>query len=292
MLLLQLLVNGMVNGCIYSLLAIGFGIVYRTTGIFHIAYGGLYTLSAYLFYTSLKIIGLPLYFSIPLSLLGICICGVLMEKYIYLPFYNRKSSSGVILIASLGLYIIIENLLALIFGNEVKIIWEHIQPSYSIGGIIFVQIQLIQFLCGIILMVAFYMLFKKLKIMKALWAMGDEPELINVIGLPFLKLRMLVFLISSAMVGIGSILTAMDIGMEPHVGLSALLTAVVSIIVGGIDNYMGWIVGGFLIAELQSFVMWKVSYRWTPLLTFLLLIVILLFRPQGILGTQKRLEEV
>ena len=86
-------------------------------------------------------------------------------------------------------------------------------------------------------------------------------------------------------------LTALDIGMDPHVGMPALLTSAVAVIIGGIDSYWGWVLGALMIAELQSLVVWKVSSQWTPLLTFALLIIMLLTRPQGILGTKKRLEE-
>jgi len=291
-LLLQLLANGLVNAGIYALLAIGFGIVNRTTRIFHITYGGFYTLSAYFLYTFLRILKLPLFVCIPLVLIILSILGILMEKGVYRPLYKRSAGSGVFLIASLGIYIIIENLIALIFGNEVKILSKGIEPSYSLAGVVLTRIQIIQFIVSLVLIITFYILVKRVKIIKALWAMGDEPELLRALGLPLFKLRELVFIISSVFVGVASMLTALDVGMDPHVGLSTLLTAAVAVIVGGIDSYLGWIAGSFILAELQSLVIWKTSARWAPLVTFVLLILILLTRPQGVLGTKKRLEEI
>jgi len=291
-LLLQLLANGLVNAGIYALLAIGFGIVNRTTRIFHITYGGFYTLSAYFLYTFLRILKLPLFVCIPLVLIILSILGILMEKGVYRPLYKRSAGSGVFLIASLGIYIIIENLIALIFGNEVKILSKGIEPSYSLAGVVLTRIQIIQFIVSLVLIITFYILVKRVKIIKALWAMGDEPELLRALGLPLFKLRELVFIISSVFVGVASMLTALDVGMDPHVGLSTLLTAAVAVIVGGIDSYLGWIAGSFILAELQSLVIWRTSARWAPLVTFVLLIFILLTRPQGVLGTKKRLEEI
>ena len=291
-LLLQLLANGLVNAGIYALLAIGFGIVNRTTRIFHITYGGFYTFSAYFLYTFLRILKLPLFVCIPLVLIILSILGILMEKGVYRPLYKRSAGSGVFLIASLGIYIIIENLIALIFGNEVKILSKGIEPSYSLAGVVLTRIQIIQFIVSLVLIITFYILVKRVKIIKALWAMGDEPELLRALGLPLFKLRELVFIISSVFVGVASMLTALDVGMDPHVGLSTLLTAAVAVIVGGIDSYLGWIAGSFILAELQSLVIWRTSARWAPLVTFVLLILILLTRPQGVLGTKKRLEEI
>ena len=291
-LLLQLLANGLVNAGIYALLAIGFGIVSRTTRIFHISYGGFYTLAAYLLYTFLRILKLPLFVCIPLVLTILSALGITIERGVYRPLYKRSAGSGVFLIASLGVYIIIENLIALIFGNEVKVLSKGIEPSCSLGGVILTRIQIVQFLVSLLLIITFYILIKRVKIIKALWAMGDEPELLQVLGLPLFKLRELVFIISSIFVGIASMLTALDVGMDPHMGLSNFLTASVAVLVGGRDSYMGWIVGSLILAELQSLVIWKTSARWAPLVTFALLIIILLTRPQGVLGTRKRLEEI
>lgn len=75
-------------------------------------------------------------------------------------------------------------------------------------------------------------------------------------------------------------------------GFPALLTSVVAVIIGGIDRLSGWILGSFTIALIQSLVIWKFSANWAPLATFLILILILLLRPQGIIGTKKRIEEI
>lgn len=292
MLLLQLIINGLVNASIYSLIATGFGIVYRSTKIFHIVYAGFYTLSGYFFYTFFKILGLPLYISLLFTIIIISICGFLIEKTVYLPFYKRNSSQSVILIASLGIYIIIENFIALIFGNEIKVIFSGVYPGFSFWGIILTKFQIVQLFTGIIIILIFYILIRKVRIIKMLWAMGDEPELIISLGLPFYRLREIVFIVSSVFVCIASILTAIDTGIDPRSGFPALLIAVVSVIFGGYDSFPGWILGSLILAELNSLVIWKFSANWSPLVNFLILILILLTRPQGIMGTRKRFEEL
>ena len=145
---------------------------------------------------------------------------------------------------------------------------------------------------GIFLCVLLGLTVKKARLIKALWAMGDEPDLVRVLGLPFYLLRALVFIISSFFAGTASILTALDVGMDPHVGMGALLTGAVAVMVGGVEKFAGWIVGAFTLAILQSLAVWKFSARWIDLVTFSLLIITLLTRPQGIMGTRKRLEEL
>jgi branched-chain amino acid transport system permease protein len=291
-LFLQLFFFGIVNGSIYSLLAIGFGIVYRGTGIFHIAFAGIYTLSSYFLFLFYRIFNFPLYISIFISLIFTILIGLLIEKFIYKEFYKRNSSKGAIFIASLGIYIVIENLIALLFGNEVKVLSPGVEPSYTIFKITFTRIEIIQLLASILICFLFYLAVKNFTLMKAIWGMGDEPELLRIIGLPLFKLREYVFIISSFFAGVASILKGLDVGITPHIGMDALLIGVVAIIVGGVDSFKGWIFGSFLIGEIESLIIIKLSHRWAPLATFLLLVLFILLRPQGIFGVKKRLEEV
>ncbi|MBW2647453.1 MAG: hypothetical protein JRE23_15015 [Deltaproteobacteria bacterium] len=127
--------------------------------------------------------------------------------------------------------------------------------------------------------------------MKGIWAMGETPDLVMVLGLPYKLMRMLIFALSSVFAGIASLLVALDVGIDPHVGMHALLTGAVAVLVGGVDVYRGWIGGAVLLAVLQSIAVWQFSARWNDLITFGILIVTLLFRPQGLFSPKKRREE-
>lgn len=287
-LLTQLLVNGLITGVIYSLLAVSFGTVYRSTRVFHIALGAIYTASAYGIYVG-KNAGLAIGV---FAGLGVAIAlSLLIEWCIYRPFLKRGSSLGVVLIASLGAYILIENLIALLFGNEVKIIHTGIEPSISIGALIFTRIQIIQFFIGILFLIGSLVAFKKNRFFKAAWAMGDEPLLLEVLGLPVFKLRELIFCFSAILCATASMLVAFDVGVDPHVGLSAILLGAVAVLVGGMDNILGWIFAAFLLAELQSLAIWWFSARWNDAISFALLIFVLLFRPTGLFTKEVRIEE-
>jgi len=287
-LLTQLLVNGLITGVIYSLLAVSFGTVYRSTRVFHIALGAIYTASAYGIYVG-KNAGLAIGV---FAGLGVAIAlSLLIEWCIYRPFLKKGSSPGVVLIASLGAYILIENLIALLFGNEVKIIHTGIEPSISIGALILTRIQIIQFFIGILFLIGSLVAFKKSRFFKAAWAMGDEPLLLEVLGLPVFKLRELIFCFSAILCATTSMLVALDVGVDPHVGLSAILLGAVAVLVGGMDNILGWIFAAFLLAELQSLAIWWFSARWNDAISFALLIFVLLFRPTGLFTKEVRIEE-
>jgi len=287
-LLIQLLVNGLITGVMYSLLAVSFGTVYRSTRVFHIALGAIYTASAYGIYVG-KNAGLAIGV---FTGLGVAIVlSLLIEWCIYRPFLKKGSSPGVVLIASLGAYILIENLIALLFGNEVKIIHTSIEPSISVGAFILTRIQIIQFFIGILFLIGSVVAFKKSRFLKAAWAMGDEPLLLEVLGLPVFRLRETIFCFSAILCATASMLVAFDVGIDPHVGLSAILLGAVAVLVGGMDNILGWIFAAFLLAELQSLAIWQFSARWNDAISFALLIFVLLFRPTGLFTKEARIEE-
>lgn len=182
-------------------------------------------------------------------------------------------------------------MIAILFGNEIKTISRGIARAYRLGPVILTEIQLLQFVVGCLVVAGIWAATRRIQVFRALWAMGDEPELVAVLGMPLLRLRSLVLGLSSVCVATSACLISMDVGMDPHMGMSYLLIAAVAVIAGGVDSYRGWIVGGVVLALLRSLAVWSFSTRWVDLVTFAFLIAILLLRPQGLLGTRRRLEE-
>ncbi len=290
-LLLQLLANGIVHAGLYAMLAVGFGLILRTMRVFHVAYGAHFVMVAYLLYVFVELLGQPLWFALLLSLSGSALAGYLIEKLLFKPFFQREAGPSVMLIVSLGLAIILENVIAIIFGNEFKSISRGIAPSYHIGAIVLTGIQILQFAVGFLVTAVLWLLTKRVNVFKAIWALGDEPGLVPVIGLPLWRLRTIVMVLSAICVALPASLIALDVGMDPHMGTTYLLIAAVAVIAGGVDRFSGWIAGSMVLAVLQSIAIWKISSRWVDLVTFLFLITMLMAHPQGILGPQRRLEE-
>lgn len=290
-LFLQLLAHGIVNGALFAVLAVSFGLVYRSARVFHIAFAGLFLLGPYTSYTLSSNFG----FSIVPAVFGGMLIGALggwgIERALYRPFLNRKASHAAVIVASLGAYVVIVNLIALGYGNEVKTIARGLSRRVEIGPVGLTVIQLWQLaLCSVALLGLGWAIVK-LRTFRILWAMGDEPELVPVLGLPMNRYRAFVFILSGALAALAGCLIGYDVGVDPHMGMTYLLIAAVAVLFGGVDSYRGWILGGFVLAILQSLTIWQFSARWMDLTTFALLILILLFRPQGVLGTRKRLEE-
>jgi branched-chain amino acid transport system permease protein len=289
---LQFLVNGIITGCGYALVALGFAMIYFTTKIFHFAHGSIYTLSAYLFFTFYNTMKLSPFVAILLSLTIVAIIGILVDELIYVPLVKKKSSSSIQMLSSLGLYIVIVNFIAMIYGNETKILSPGIQPTYQIGSVILTRIQILIFVISLVLFISFLLFLKFTRLGIMIRGMRDDPELLSAMGISPRKIRWFVFSAGSVFAGVSSILNGLDVGIDPNIGMSALLNGAVAVIIGGVGIFKGPVFGAILLGSLQSLVIWKASARWQDTITFLLLMIFLLIRPEGIFGIRRRVEEV
>lgn len=286
--LLQFIINGIIIGSIYSLVSLGFAIVYNTTRIFHIAYAVLYMFCPYMILTFFSNLGIPIFIAFIIAILITVVLSLLMEIIIYRPLAKKNSSHNIIMISSIGIMIIVINTIALFYGNETKILNPDISETFSFGDIIITYIQLAQFVISTIILLIFLAFLKFSKFGIRTRAMRDDDVLCSVFGMDIYKMRIILFTLSAIFAAIGGGLVAYDVGMDPYVGMPMLLNAVVALIIGGIGRFEAPIIGGFIIGILQSLSVWAISARWQDAVTFTLLILFLLFRPQGLLGEKKR----
>jgi len=288
----QFIANGIVSGCVFALVALGFGLIYNSTKVFHLAHGVVYTVSAYVFYSCFVSLHLHVLLSFVVAVAVSVLMGMLLERYIYSPLLKKGASMGIILISSLGVYTVLVNFIAMLYGNETKIISPGAEKTFHIGSIILTRIQLVEIAAFVVLFSLTFGFLKLSNFGRLIQALADNPPLVSVIGVDVRKIRLFVFALGSALAGIAACLVAFDVGMDPHVGLDMLLIAAVAVIIGGVKVFEGAIVGAFLLGLLQNLAIWQISAKWEQSITFLLSIIFLLTRPEGILGRRRRLEEV
>jgi branched-chain amino acid transport system permease protein len=297
--LIQLLVNGLIAGSVYALVALGFSLIYRSTKIFHIAHACVYTAAAYFLYLFHIQAHMGLVVSIVLSLICTGILGILMEITVYHPLFKEEASSSVMLISSIGIMTIVINTIAMLWGNETKIIVSGISevkkfnnPFASVESpfkeIILTVPQLYQFGISILTILLVLAVLKYTKFGKKVNAICDNDRLVEIFGISLTRYRVMIFFIGSLMAGLGSVLFAVDVGMDPYVGMPILLIAAVAVIVGGVGYFFGAVLGGFLMGFAKALVVWKMSAKWENMIVFILLILFLLLRPEGILSRSKR----
>ena len=290
-LFLQLLLNGLVNGCAFALVALGFALICNTTRIFHFAHGGIYTLSGYIFYTFYTQHSLPLWLAIPATLILAACLGILIDWIVYRPLDKKNASTMMHMLSSLGIYIIIVNVICMIYGNNSKILVSGLLPTVKFGNLMLNVVQIATAVTFLVVFIAFSLSLRFSQLGLKLRAMRDNPTLLALYGVNANVVRMFVFGAGSALCALAGILVGMDVGIDPHVGMTAVVTAAVAMIAGGIGIFEGAAFGALMLGILQSIAVWQMSARWQDMVTFLVLILFLIFRPQGIMGRRGRLEE-
>jgi branched-chain amino acid transport system permease protein len=289
--LIQLLANGLANACVMALMATGFALIYNTTRIFHLAHGAVYVVSAYTFYMATERLFWPQLLAAILALVVAALLGCAIEFLAYAPLYRKRASAAICLLTSFGLYVALINTIALLFGNEVRVFPATQHASISFGPVLLSGVQLLEVVTSLLVLTPVMIMLRKSQWGRIVRAVRDNPTLAETIGVNLIVVRLLVFAVGSALAGIAAVLSVLDTGTDPQVGLPVLLIATVAVIVGGIGTFGGSILGSILVAVLQSMAIWRISPKWSQAITFGILILFMIFRPSGLLGFRGRLEE-
>ncbi len=285
----QLILNSIIAGAIYSLVALGFNLNYGTTKFFNLAHGVLAAVGGYAVFFFYKTLGLNLIFSVVIGVLLAGLVGYILDKLVFLPLRMRKASDMVLLVASLGSFTAIQAIIAMIFTSQFQTLSQGDvgQNVYQLGppagGAVITQTQFIILASALIIMVGLVWLLKSTLFGKAVQAISDDEEVAKIVGINTNKIIGYVFFIGSAIAGLAGILVGFDTGIEPTMGMSLLLKGVIGAIIGGVGNIYGGVLGSFLLGFVENFGIWKISGEWKDAIAFILLILFLLFRPKGIL---------
>ncbi len=272
-------------------MAIGFTYIFRVTRVFHIAHGGVYVAGAVALWWMLSKTNnwaVAVLFAITVTAIMIW----LIEKAIYLPINKRQSNQSILLVASLGLYVAIVNTLALLFGNEDKIIGNSISGSFVIGNIILTKVQLIQVAFGIIATATVTVILKLSKSNLTFQSISDNESISKVLGINTEKERLKVFISGSMLALIAAILKTIEVGVNPQSGMNITLSAsVVAILVSRL-NILLIIAFAIALTLLQNSVEWFLNAQWKDGITFLILLLVILFRTEGIISYNLRKDTV
>ncbi|MDB5254303.1 MAG: inner-rane translocator, branched-chain amino acid transport system permease protein [Parcubacteria group bacterium] len=281
----QLVLNSVIAGAIYMMIALGFNLIYGTVKFFDLGYGVLTAVGGYavfFFYKKLEL-GLPV--SIVLGILIAGLIGYLVNKFVYTKLRERKASNMVLLVASLGVFTALQALIAMLFSSQFQTLSTNAGSSttFEIYGAVITLVQLVILISGLVITGLLALTMNKTMFGKAIKAVSDDEEVSKIVGINTQKIISGVFFIGAMIAGLAGILVGFDTGIEPTMGMSLLLKGVIASIIGGIGNVYGGVLGAFLLGFVENFGIWKISGEWKDAIAFTLLILFLLFRPQGIL---------
>jgi len=282
----QILLNGLISGSQYALVGVGFALVYFVTHAFHFAHGAILVVGAYGAYMAHALIGWGL---IPAAIAGVMIAGgtgCLVDYGIYRPLRRRGSPAVVMLLASLGAYIFLQNAVSLGFGDNVRTLR---QASTTVAGLEVLgaritESQLLGLTLSILVLGALMHLLRSTKLGRAVRAVAANPVLAEVSGIDSQRTILLVVALASALAGLAGVAVGLDIDISPAMGLRLLMMGVVAFVVGGTGSISGVAAGALFLGLLQHVGAWLLGSQWQDVIAFFLLLVVLVVRPSGLLG--------
>lgn len=286
----QIVLNGLFEGLQFALLGLAFSVVFSTTRVLHVALGALYTIAPYLLFFAVGH-GAAWSVAVAFAVGTAVILGVLCEELLHWPFLRKKAPHGVHIVGSLGLYLVLVQGVAIVWGNDVQALRKGLDTVFLVFGLRIARAQLVAGVASLAALAAFGLWIRLSAMGLQLRALADNSVLLELLGRNVRQVRRLVFGLSAALVSTAALGAAYDKGFDPHAGLEAVLIGLIATVVGGRGSFFGAAFAGLLIGVLQSLVSWGASSSWEQAVTFILLSLVLLVRPNGLFGRRLRLEE-
>ncbi len=289
----QFILNGIIAGSIYALIAISFVIIYKTTKFFNFAHGSIYTAGAYLAYSFVIVGNMNHIASFLLACILTGAVGVTIDRLVYLPLRKKRASNLVFLLASFGVFVLMQNLIQLVYGAQIITLRAgSVKEGHHILGAVITDIQILILVISIVLSVALWLFVQRAKLGKAMQAVADDPVAASVVGINSEKIIIAVFFIGSALAGAAGILISLETNLTPTMGFNAILKGIIASIIGGIGSIPGAVFGGYFLGLAENLGIWKIQAGWKDAVAFAILIAFLLFRPGGIMGVKTEQERL
>ena len=278
----QQLTNGLVLGSIYALCALGFTLIFGVARVVNFAYGELLMLGAFVTLSLMTFLDINFFFALPLGMAAIAALSVLIYIATVRPVMRGTPLQA--LLVTTGLLYVLREVAIFTWGTAPRQMEMGVDGALEVGDIVVTYQRLIAIATMIVLVVVLYLILYRLRIGKALRAVAQNRAGAEAIGLNVDRVVAFAFAVSGAMACAAGALIGALYATEPAMGGAPLLKSFVIVIFGGLGSVPGAIVGGLLIGLIETFAGAYVSYAFKDVFTFLIMIVVLLFRPAGLLG--------
>ncbi len=276
-------INGLNIGSIYALIALGYTMVYGIAKLINFAHGDVIMVGAYISFISMKF-GLPWWLAVIISIVACAVLGVVMEKVAYKPLRNASRIS--LLITAIGISYLLQNAFQLIFGANPQPYHAFITlPALSLGGISIQANYYITFSVSVVLMILLTLFVNKTTMGKAMRAVSEDEGAAKLMGINVDTTISLTFAIGCALAAIAGILYANCYPMiNPTLGSLPGIKAFIAAVLGGIGSIPGAVIGAFILGMVEAMTKAYISSQLTDTIVFAILILMLVFKPAGILG--------
>ncbi|TKT72271.1 branched-chain amino acid ABC transporter permease [Afipia massiliensis] len=283
---IQQIFNGLVVGSIYTLIALGLTTIFGILGIAHFAHGSVAMFGGYLTYFLISALGIGLLPSFILAMAVGALLGVVLERVAYYPVRNAPPINSFII--ALGLTLIIEKLNLLAFGIDQVIIPTPFVNVINIGGVTMPELRIYVLVIAAILVIGMTLLIQRTWIGMAVRAVAQNRLAAVLMGINVNSVSMFVFALSSALGVAAGVLVGALFAVAPGVSSGLVIKGFAVLILGGLGSIPGAIVGGMVLGVSEAFAAAFVSSAYKDVISFLLMILVLLVRPEGLMRRSSR----
>ena len=283
-LLAQALLNGLVIGAMYMLMAVGFTLVFGIMRVVNFAHGEFYMLGAYTGFFTYVYWEIPFVACLIIAALIVGILGMLVERTLIQPFRSDEMSG---MIATLAISVIIQNGAVLLWGPVPRAMPDIVTGTLAIGPFSFPWSRLVVIAAAALIFVVFWVFMQRTRLGRAMRAVAQDTETALIQGIRVNYIYPLAFGISVALAALAGALMGPVFSVSPFVGSTPMLKAFVVVILGGLGSVPGAVVGGLLLGMIESFTATMFGSLVSDILQLLLVILILLVRPSGLLGQRE-----
>jgi branched-chain amino acid transport system permease protein len=284
----QSILSGIGVGCIYGLIGIGFCVIYNASGIVNFAQGAFVMLGGMLTQAAMARLGLPLPLAAAGAILAVAACGVLLERIVVRPLWNRGSTMFVMILATLAAQIVIERLTLLAAGDQPRTlpVFTDLAPIRVFGLAINFQFLWIVGCCALVIALL-ALFFSSTKTGKAMRACSINREAAALQGIPVTRMLALAFALSAALGAIAGILITPTQYTAFNVGVPFAISGFIAAIVGGFGRPLGAFTGGILLGVAQALAIVFLGSAFKNVAALSILLLFLFVRPTGLLGSAK-----
>ena len=281
--ILQLIINGIVLGCIIALGAIGLSMVYRILNFANFAHGEFLTLGAYmafLFATS----GILFIGASAMAIIVVALLAVILDFAVWKPMRSKRASRTATMILSIGVALALRNLIIIFFGPDIKRNPLPVTEGIALGSIIITDYQIMVVIIAAIVMLGVHRLLSGTSLGKAMRALSDDPNLARVSGIDVDGIIRYTWALGMGLAALAGIMYGLVTNVNPNMGWLMILPMFAAAILGGIGNPYGAAAGGVIIGLSQEMSTAVIPAEYKIAVSFVIMIAVLLIRPEGIMG--------
>lgn len=286
-LMIEQLLNGLVLGCMYAAVASGLTLIWGTMRLINFAHGEFYMIAGYVLYYAITISGIHPIFGLFLAVGIVFIVAILVERLTIRPLFGKAGWDINALLVTIGLSVFFQNLALKIWGERFKPVSYFLEGTLEVFGYRMAYQRILIFIVTAVVMLGFWGFLKKAKFGLALRATAEDPDAATILGINPKRIYTITFSLSCAMAALASVLLAPIFLVNPWMGSVPLLKGFITVVLGGLGSFQGAILGGILLGTIESISVVVFSSEWKDVVAFIILIMVLWFKPSGLFGVKE-----